>query len=43
MTTGRRSKPVTSYHLYDFERLTGHADFRSGRSAKDRGLVRAFR
>jgi hypothetical protein len=26
MTTGRRSKPVTSYHLYDFERLTGHAD-----------------
>lgn len=26
MTTGRRNKPVTSYHLDDFERLTGHAN-----------------
>ncbi len=23
MTTGRRSKPVASYHLDDFERMTG--------------------
>ena len=26
MATGRKSKPVTSYHPDNFERLTGHAD-----------------